>query len=156
MTYTKKQIKALKAFTEYISCEQPYTDMKKTIYKNLGKYYKELPKSVFSTPPSRNLYHTSRPNRTADKLTDSGVVSCTTYSGKKYIESEWLLHSGDIWWRLKKRKAVDAEKLYDVACDAGVLASCSWLEARVHNEDEYILSLEKVEVLSKKIVKESK
>lgn len=153
MTYTKKQIKALKVFAEYISCEQPYMDMKKTVYKNLGKYYKDLPKSVFSSPPSRSLYHTSRPNRTADKLTDSGVVSCTTYSGKKYIESEWFLRSGDIWWRLKRRKAVDARKLYQVSCEVGVCDGGDWLERRTENEDEYILPLESVEVLGMKEVK---
>lgn len=153
MTYTKKQIKALKVFAEYISCEQPYVDMKKTIYKNLGKYYKELPESVFSSPPSRSLYHTSGSNRTADKLTDSGVVSCTTYSGKKHIESEWLFRSGDIWWRLKKRKAVDARKLYRVSCEAGVCEGGDWLERRTENEDEYILPLDSVEVLGKKVVK---
>lgn len=153
MTYTKKQIKALKVFTEYISCEQPYSDMNRKVYKNLGKYYKELPENVFSTPPSRSLYHTSRSNRTVDKLTDSGIVSCTTPTGKKYIQEEWVFASGDIWWRLKKRKAVDTRKLYRISCEAGVCEECHWLEDRVKKEDEYILSLESVEVLGKKVVK---
>lgn len=153
MVYTKEQIKALKVFTEYISCEQPYQDMKKSVYRKLGKYYKDLPKEVFSTPPSRSLYHTSRPDRTAGKLTDSGVVSCTTFEGKKYINSERLVRDGDIWWRLKKRKAVDARKLYRLSCEVGICEEVRWLENRVENEDEYILPLESVEVLSKKIVK---
>ena len=153
MKYTKKEIKALKVFAEYISCEQPYKDMKKTIYKNLGEYYKELPDSVFSNPPSRSLYHTSRSNRTADKLTESGIVSCTTLEGKEYIQDAWLFTSGDIWWRLKKRKAVDAKKLYRVSCEVGVCDEGAWLEDRVEREDEYILPQESVEVLSKKVVK---
>lgn len=153
MNYTKKQRKALKVFSEYIECEQPYKDMDEKVYKKLGEYYHDLPKEVFSVPPSRSLYHISNPGRTEHKLTDSGIVSCTTYKGKDYIDSEWCVRNGDIWWRLSKRKAVDAKKLYEVACSAGVLSEQCWLERRVHNEDEYILPLEKVRVLSRKVVK---
>ena len=153
MKYTKEQKKALKVFAEYIECEHPYTDMGKRVYKKLGKYYHDLPKEVFSVPPSRSLYHISNPNRTEHKLTDSGIVSCTTYKGKDYIDSEWYISEGDIWWRLSKRKAVDAKKLYNVACSAGILNEQLWLERRVHKEDEYILPLEKVRVLSRKVVK---
>lgn len=48
---------------------------------------------------------------------------------------------------------MDASKLYDVACEAGLLEEQSWLRARVNNEDEYILPQEKVKVLSRKEVK---
>lgn len=154
MKYTKEQKKALKVFGEYISCEAPYTDMDRTTYKKLGKHYKQLPSSVFSIPKCNSLYHVSNQGKTSDKLTDSGIVSCTSTEGKAYISSEWCLREGDIWWRLRKRKAVDARKLYDVACEAGVLEECIWLRARVNNEDEYILPQEKVKVLSRKEVKQ--
>lgn len=154
MKYTKEQKKALKVFGEYISCEAPYTDMNKRTYKKLGEYYKQLPSTVFSVPKCNSLYHVSNKGKTSDKLTDSGIVSCTSPEGKGYISSEWCLREGDIWWRLRKRKAVDARKLYDVACEAGVLEECIWLRARVNNEDEYILPQEKVKVLSRKVVKQ--
>lgn len=153
MDYTEKQLKALKVFSEYIECEQPYKDMDEKVYKRLGKYYYDLPKEVFSVPPSRSLYHISHPNRKEHKLTDSGIVSCTTHKGKDHITSEWCVKDGDIWRRLSKRKSVDAKKLYKVACSVGVLGEQLWLERRVHNEDEYILPLEKVRVLSRKVVK---
>lgn len=153
MKYTKEQKNALEVFGEYISCEAPYTDMNRTTYKKLRKYYKQLPSSVFSVPKCNSLYHTSRPERTPDKLTDSGIVSCTSPEGKNYISSAWCLLEGDIWWRVRKRKAVDARKLYDVACEVGVLEECMWLRARVNNEDEYILPQEKVKVLSRREVK---
>ena len=154
MTYTKKELKALKAFGEYIWCETPYQEMEPRVYKKLGKYYHDLPKEVFSVPPSRSLYHISRPDRTEKKLTDSGIVSCTTPKGKRYIETEWCLALGSIWWRLKRRKAVDARKLLKSALKAGALDTTGmWLENRVNNEDEYILPLERVEVVSKKVVK---
>lgn len=154
MKYTRNQKKALKVFGEYISCEVPYTDMDKKVYTKLGKYYNDLPKEVFSVPKCNSLYHTSNPGKIAERLTDSGIVSCTTPKGKEYITSEWCLQKESIWWRLKKRKAVDAKKLYAVACNAKVLEGGDWLYNRVHNEDEYILPLEKVEVLSKKVMKE--
>lgn len=154
MNYTKKQLKALKVFSEYIECEQPYRDMEKAVYKKLGEYYHDLPSDVFSVPPSRSLYHVSRPERTEKKLTDSGIVSCTTPKGKRYIQEEWVLGEGDIWWRLKRRKAVDARKLLKSALKAGLLGTTEmWLENRVNKEDEYILPLERVEVVSKRIVK---
>lgn len=153
MKYTKEQKKALKVFAEYISCEIPYTDMNRTTYKKLGKYYKQLPHTVFSIPKCNSLYHVSNKGKSYEKLTDSGIVSCTSLEGKGYISSEWCLREGDIWWRLRKRKAVDARKLYDVACEVGVLEECMWLRARVNNEDEYILPQEKVRVLSRKEVK---
>lgn len=78
MKYTKNELKALKAFGEYIWCDRPYEEMEPRVYKKLGKYYHNLPKEVFSVPPSRSLYHVSRPERTEKKLTDSGIVSCTT------------------------------------------------------------------------------
>ena len=153
MKYTKKQRKALEVFAEYISCDSPYESMSKRTYNNLGKYYKQLPSTVFSIPKCSYLYHTSRAERTPDKLTESGIVSCTSPKGKDYISFKWYLRSGDIWWRLRKRKAVDARKLYDVSCEAGLLEEKSWLRTRVNNEDEYILLQEKVKVLSKKEVK---
>ena len=153
MKYTKEQRKALEVFAEYISCDNPYENMSKRTYKKLGKYYKQLPSSIFSIPKCSYLYHTSHAERTPDKLTESGIVSCTSPKGKDYISSEWFLREGDIWWRLRKRKAVDARKLYDVACEAGLLKEQSWLRARVNNEDEYILPQEKVKVLSRKEVK---
>ena len=153
MKYTKEQRKALEVFAEYISCDNPYESMSERTYKKLGKYYKQLPSSVFSIPKCNSLYHVSNAGRTSDKLTDSGIVSCTSPIGKGYITSEWCLREGDIWWRLRKRKAVDARKLYDVACEAGLLEEQSWLRARVNNEDEYILPQEKVKVLSRKEVK---
>ena len=150
--YTKEQRKALGVFAEYIFCDNPYKSMSKRTYNKLGKYYKQLPSTVFSIPKCSYLYHTSRAERTPDKLTDSGIVSCTSPKGKGYISSEWFLRKGDIWWRLRKRKAVDAHKLYDVACEAGLLKEEPWLRARVNNEDEYILPQEKVKVLSRKEV----
>lgn len=153
MKYTKEQRKALQVFAEYISCDNPYESMSKRTYNKLGRYYKQLPSTVFSIPKCSYLYHTSRAERTPDKLTESGIVSCTSPKGKDYISSEWFLREGDIWWRLRKRKAVDARKLYDVACEAGVLEEQTWLEARVNKEDEYILPQEKVKVLSRKEVK---
>lgn len=154
MAYTKKELKALKAFGEYIWCEAPYKEMEPKVYKKLGKYYHDLPKEVFSVPPSRSLYHVSRPERTEKKLTDSGIVSCTTPKGKRYIHEEWVVKEGDIWWRLKRRKAVDARKLLKAASKAGLpYITETWLENRVNKEDEYILPLERVEVVSKKVVK---
>lgn len=154
MKYTKKELKALKAFGEYIWCEVPYQEMEPRVYKKLGKYYHDLPKEVFSVPKCNSLYHVSRPERTEKKLTDSGIVSCTTPKGKRYIQEKWCLKHGDIWWRLKRRKAVDARKLLKAVCEAGLLNTTgAWLEKRVNNEDEYILPLERVEVVSKKVVK---
>lgn len=82
MKYTKEQKKALKVFAEYISCDDPYESMSKRTYNKLGEYYKQLPSSVFSIPKCNSLYHTSRPERTPDKLTDSGIISCTSPEGR--------------------------------------------------------------------------
>lgn len=154
MTYTKKELKALKAFGEYIWCETPYEEMEPRVYKKLGKYCHDLPEEVFSVPKCNSLYHVSRPDRTEKKLTDSGIVSCTTPKGKRYIQKEWVLGEGDIWWRLKRRKVVDARKLLKSALKAGLLGTTEmWLENRVTKEDEYILPLERVEVVGKKVVK---
>lgn len=97
MKYTKEQRKALEVFAEYISCDNPYESMSKRTYNKLGKYYKQLPSAVFSIPKCSYLYHTSHAERTPDKLTDSGIVSCTSPKGKDYISSEWYLREGGMF-----------------------------------------------------------
>ena len=151
--YSKEQRKAIKVFADYISCEQPYQEIPRRTYKKLGELYKQLPEEVFSVPKCNSFYHLSIGSRKSEKLTDSGIVSCTTPEGKTYISSTWFIRNGDIWWRLKKCKAVDVRKLYDVAYNIGVLEESGWLTLRIYREDEYILPLEKVSVLSKRVIR---
>lgn len=146
---TKEQRKALSAFYEYISCDSPFTDMSKSEYKSLGKLYDHLPKEVFVKPRVKSLYHVScyyNPKR--KKLTDSGVLSCTTRDGMAHIKDEWVLGSSP-WFSVTPIKAVCAKRLYNLA-KKHIIPSKEGLyhvEHRVINEREYILKLSDVEVV---------
>lgn len=88
MTYTKKQIKALKVFVEYITTERPYEEMDYESYSCLYKMFELLPTCVFTTRKIKNLYH-FRYDAGEQISSSSGIVSCTTKQGIEHILDEW-------------------------------------------------------------------
>lgn len=143
---TKQECKALSAFCEYISCGSPFTDMSKSKYKSLGKLYDHLPKEVFVTPRVKSLYHVScHYNPKRKKLTDSGVLSCTTRDGMRYIKKGWVLGDSP-WFSVTPIKAVCARRILKLVERYGVIPAPDFVKHRVNNEREYILKLSDVEV----------
>ena len=100
-SYTEQQKKALLAFYEYVSLDEPYREMKRSRYKMLGELYQHLPESVFKSVPNKHLYHLSVRGNDLSGLTESGILSCTTRSRIDYITKEFCSCSGSSWVKVK-------------------------------------------------------
>lgn len=100
-SYTEQQKKALLAFYEYVSSDEPYSDMKRSRYKMLGELYQHLPESVFKGVPNKHLYHLSVRGNDLSNLTESGILSCTTRSRIEYITKEFCPRLGAFWVKVK-------------------------------------------------------
>ena len=100
-SYTEQQKKALKAFYEYVSLDEPYKEMKRSRYKMLGELYQHLPGSVFKSVPNKHLYHLSVRGNDLSDLTESGIVSCTTRSRIDYITKEFCPPLDAFWVKVK-------------------------------------------------------
>ena len=100
-SYTEQQKKALSAFYEYISLDEPYKEMKRSRYKMLGELYQLLPDGVFKTVQNKHLYHLSVNGNDLSDLTESGILSCTTRSRIDYITEEFYPQLGSFWVKVK-------------------------------------------------------
>ena len=100
-SYTEQQKKALKAFYEYVSLDEPYKEMKRSRYRMLGELYQLLPGDVFKSVPNKNLYHLSVKGNDLSDLTESGILSCTTRSRIDYITKEFCPPLGSFWVKVK-------------------------------------------------------
>ena len=100
-SYTEQQKKALMAFYEYVSSDEPYKEMKRSRYKMLGEMYHSLPVSVFKPVQNKHLYHLSVNGNDLSALTESGILSCTTRSRVDYITKEFSPPLSAFWAKVK-------------------------------------------------------
>ena len=105
-SYTEQQKKALMAFYEYVSSDEPYKEMKRSRYKMLGEMYHSLPVSVFKSVPNKNLYHLSVKGNDLSDLTESGILSCTTRPRIDYITKEFCPSLSSFWVKVKPPEKV--------------------------------------------------
>ena len=105
-SYTEQQKKALRAFYEYVSLDEPYKEMKRSRYKMLGELYKQLPDDVFKSVPNKHLYHLSVKSNDLSNLTESGILSCTTRSRIDYITKEFSPPLSAFWVKVKPPEKV--------------------------------------------------
>ena len=105
-SYTEQQKKALMAFYEYVSSDEPYKEMKRSRYKMLGEMYHSLPASVFKTVQNKHLYHLSIKGNDLSDLTESGILSCTTRSRVDYITEEFHPSLSSFWVKVKPPEKV--------------------------------------------------
>lgn len=142
-SYTDKQKKALKAFYEYVSADEPYMEMKRSRYKMLGEMYHSLPVSVFKTVQNKHLYHLSVRGRSLPHLTESGILSCTTRSRIDYITKEFSPHLSAFWVKVKPpEKVLCVKKLLRCVRDVMNVESC--VIERAFDEREHIVLLSSV------------
>ena len=142
-SYTEQQKKALKAFYEYVSLDEPYKEMKRSRYRMLGKLYKQLPGDVFKSVPNKNLYHLSVKGNDLSDLTESGILSCTTRSRVDYITKEFCPSLSSFWVKVKPpEKVLCVKKL--VRCVRDVMNVESYVIERACNEREHIVLLSSV------------
>src|SRR5574344_2442794 len=104
--YSKQQRKALKAFYEYVSLDEPYKEMKRSRYKMLGELFQLLPEGVFKCVPNKHLYHLSVRCNELSHLTESGILSCTTRSRREYITKEFDVGESSFWVKVKPPEKV--------------------------------------------------
>lgn len=141
--YSEQQKKALSAFYEYVSLDEPYKEMKRSRYKMLGKLYKQLPDDVFKSVPNKNLYHLSVNSNDLSNLTESGILSCTTRSRIDYITEEFCTPSGSFWVRVTSPAMVVCVKKL-LRCVRDVMSVKSYIIERACNEREHIVLLSSV------------
>ena len=141
--YTEQQKKALKAFYEYVSADEPYMEMKRSRYKMLGEMYHSLPVSVFKTVQNKHLYHLSVRGRSLPHLTESGILSCTTRSRIDYITKEFSPPLSAFWVKVKPpEKVLCVKKL--LHCVRDVMNVESYVIERACDEREHIVLLSSV------------
>lgn len=141
--YTEQQKKALKAFYEYVSLDEPYKEMKRSRYKMLGELYQHLPESVFKCVPNKHLYHLSVRGRSVPYLTESGILSCTTRSRIDYITKEFSPPLSAFWVKVKPpEKVLCVKKL--LRCVRDVMNVESYVIERAFDEREHIVLLSSV------------
>lgn len=141
--YTEQQKKALKAFYEYVSADEPYMDMKRSRYKMLGEMYHSLPASVFKTVQNKHLYHLSIKGNDLSDLTESGILSCTTRSRVDYITREFRPSLSSFWVKVKPpEKVLCVKKL--LRCVRDVMNVESHVIGRACYEREHIVLLSSV------------
>ena len=105
-SYTEQQKKALSAFYEYISLDEPYKEMKRSRYKMLGELYQLLPESVLKSVPNKHLYHLSVKSNDLSDLTESGILRCTTRSRIDYITNEFSPPLSAFWVKVEPPEKV--------------------------------------------------
>ena len=142
-SYTEQQKKALKAFYEYVSLDQPYEEMKRSRYKMLGEMYRSLPPSVFKAVKNKYIYHLSVRGNDLSYLTESGILSCTTRSRMDYITKEFSPPLKAFWVKVKPpEKVLCAKKL--LRCVGDIMKVESYVKERAFNEREHIVLLSSV------------
>ena len=142
-SYTEQQKKALKAFYEYVSLDEPYTEMKRSRYKMLGEMYHSLPPSVFKTVKNKHLYHLSVRGNDLSYLTESGILSCTTRSRMDYITKEFNPLTSSFWAKVKPpEKVLCVKKL--LRCARDIMNVQSYVIERAFDEREHIVLLSSV------------
>lgn len=141
--YTEQQKKALSAFYEYVSSDEPYQEMKRSRYKMLGELYKQLPDDVFKVVPNKHLYHLSVKSNDLSNLTESGILSCTTRSRIDYITKEFNPPLSAFWAKVKPpEKVLCVKKL--IRCVRDVMNVESYVIERACDEREHIVLLSSV------------
>ena len=141
--YTEQQKKALKAFYEYVSLDEPYKEMKRSRYKMLGELYRLLPEDVFKSVPNKHLYHLSIKGNDLSDLTESGILSCTTRSRIDYITKEFCPSLTSFWVRVKPpARVVCVKKL--LHCVKSFTHVRRDVMNRATNEREHIVLLSSV------------
>ena len=141
--YPEQQKKALMAFYEYVSLDEPYKEMKRSRYKMLGEMYHSLPARVFKTVQNKHLYHLSVKGNDLSDLTESGILSCTTRSRVDYITKEFCPSLSSFWVKVKPpEKVLCVKKL--VRCVRDVMNVESYVIERACNEREHIVLLSSV------------
>lgn len=142
-SYTEQQKKALSAFYEYVSLDEPYKEMKRSRYKMLGEMYHSLPANVFKPVQNKHLYHLSVNGNDLSDLTESGILSCTTRSRVDYITKEFCPSLSSFWVKVKPpEKVLCVKKL--VRCVRDVMNVESYVIERACNEREHIVLLSSV------------
>lgn len=142
-SYTEQQKKALSAFYEYISLDEPYKEMKRSRYKMLGELYQILPDGVFKTVQNKHLYHLSVNGNDLSDLTESGILSCTTRSRIDYITNEFSPPLSVFWVKVKPpEKVLCVKKL--LRCVRDVMNVESYVIERACDEREHIVLLSSV------------
>ena len=142
-SYTEQQKKALRAFYEYVSLDEPYKEMKRSRYKMLGELYQLLPDSVFKRVPNKHLYHLSVKSNDLSNLTESGILSCTTRSRVDYITKEFSPPLSALWVKVKPpEKVLCVKKL--LRCVRDVMNVESYTIERACDEREHIVLLSSV------------
>src|SRR5574344_1983489 len=141
--YSKQQRKALKAFYEYVSLDEPYKEMKRSRYKMLGELYQLLPEGVFRCVPNKHLYHLSVRGNELSYLTDSGILSCTTRSRIEYITNEFDVDESSFWVKVKPpEKVLCVRRL--LRCVEDIMPIDNFVISRASNEREHIVLLSSV------------
>ena len=141
--YTEQQKKALRAFYEYVSSDEPYNDMKRSRYKMLGELYQLLPNDAFKSVPNKYLYHLSVKSNDLSCLTESGILSCTTRSRVDYITKEFSPSLSSFWVKVKPpEKVVCVKKL--IRCAEDIISVDNHVIVRATNEREHIVLLSSV------------
>ena len=142
-SYTEQQKKALKAFYEYVSLDEPYQEMKRSRYKMLGEMYLSLPAGVFKTVKNKHLYHLSVRGNDLSYLTESGILSCTTRSCVGYIMKEFNPVMSAFWVKVKPpEKVLCVKKL--LHCVKDIMSVEIYVTERAFDEREHIVLLSKV------------
>ena len=142
-SYTEQQKKALKAFYEYVSLDEPYKEMKRSRYNMLGEMYSHLPESVFKTVKNKHLYHLSVRGNDLSYLTESGILSCTTRSRMDYITKEFNPLASSFWVKVKPpEKVLCVKKL--LRCVRDIMNVQSYVIERAFDEREHIVLLSSV------------
>ena len=142
-SYTEQQKKALRAFYEYVSLDEPYKEMKRSRYKMLGEMYHSLPASVFKHVQNKHLYHLSVKGNDLSDLTESGILSCTTRSRVDYITKEFSPPLSAFWAKVKPpEKVLCVKKL--IRCVRDVMNVESYVMERAFDEREHIVLLSSV------------
>ena len=142
-SYTEQQKKALKAFYEYVSLDEPYTEMKRSRYKMLGEMYSSLPVSVFKSVRNKYLYHLSVRGNDLSYLTESGILSCTTRSRMDYITKEFSPPPQAFWVKVKPpEKVLCVKKL--ICCAGDIMNVERYVKERAFDEREHIVLLSSV------------
>ena len=141
--YPEQQKKALKAFYEYVSLDEPYKEMKRSRYRMLGELYQLLPGDVFKSVPNKNLYHLSVKGNDLSDLTESGILSCTTRSRVDYITKEFYPSLSSFWVKVKPpEKVLCVKKLLHCVKDFTYVRRD--VMNRAINEREHIVLLSSV------------
>lgn len=142
-SYTKQQKKALKAFYEYVSLDEPYKEMKHSRYKMLGELYQNLPGGVFKRVPNKHLYHLSVRGNDLSDLTESGVLSCTTRSRIEYITKEFGVRESSFWVKVKPPEKVLCTRRL-LRCVGDIMSVDNYVISRAYEEREHIVLLSSV------------